>query len=62
MIEFTKEQNHSVLQFMWSDCGKTSEGYARCVALNRSVTVSVKAFQLQGDYLGKQDVSNYREY
>jgi len=29
------------------------------VALNRPVTVTVQAFQLQGYYLGKQDVSNY---
>jgi hypothetical protein len=62
MIEFTKEQNHSVLQFMWQGCVKTTEGYAICVALNKPVTVSVQAFQLQGDYLDKQDVSNYREY
>jgi len=62
MIEFTNEKNnHSVLQFMWPECVKTTEGYARCVALNRPVTVTVQAFQLQGDYLGKQNVSNYRE-
>lgn len=52
MIEFTKEQNHAVLQFMWPDCVKTTEGYAKCVALNRPVTVT-----LQGDYVGKQNVS-----
>jgi hypothetical protein len=45
---------------MWPECVKTTEVYARCVALNRPVTITVKVFQLQGDYLGKQDVSNYR--
>jgi len=62
MLEFTKEKNHYVLQFMWPECVKTNESYARCVALNRPVTVTVQAFQLKGDYLGKQDVSNYLVY
>jgi len=51
-----------MLHFMWPECVKTTEGDARCVALNRPVTVTVKAFQLQGDYLGKRNVSNYREF
>lgn len=47
---------------MWPECVKTTEGYARCVALNKHVTVTVQAFQLQGDYLGKQNVSKYRQF